>query len=151
MKLFKGLFVASAIALSLTSCASYEKTGPIMGIQSNSVNTYVAADFDYANAKRVSGAVKNKTLLGFIKLGKNGNRYYTASNRYRGLSKAEQQALYRAKETGNVDVIMEPNFERESHSYFFGLFRTTEVKVSAWGLNYKGLKEDPKGNVNTVR
>lgn len=138
-------------ALVLTSCATYEKTGPIMGVQSNNVNTYVAADFDYANAKRIEGSVQRKTLFGFIPLVKNGKRYYTASNRYRGLSKVEQQALYRAKEDGNVDVVMEPNFETESHSYLFGLFTVTKTKVSAWGMNYKGLKEDPHGNVNTVR
>lgn len=151
MKFFKSLMVACVVTLSLASCASYEKTGPIMGVQSNSVNTYVAADFDYANAKRIEGTVKQKTLFGILNLVKNGKRYYTASNRYRNLSKTEQQALYRAKETGGVDVIMEPNFEKETHRYFFGLYKKSQVKVSAWGLNYKGLKEDPQGNVNTVR
>ena len=128
--------------LLMASCATYEKTGPIMGVQSNNVNTYVAADFDYANAKRVEGSVTKKTLFGFIPLVKNGKRYYSASNHYRGLSATEQQALYRAKEAGNVDVIMEPYFEKENHCYFFGLFTKQMVKVSAWGLNYKGLKED---------
>lgn len=147
----KSVFCIALASIMMASCATYEKTGPVMGVQSNNVNTYVAADFDYNNAKRVEGTVETKTILGIIPLVKNGKRYYTASNRYRGLSQSEQQALYRAKESGNVDVIMEPNFEKESHSYLFGLYKTTKTKVSAWGLNYKGLKEDPKGNVNTVR
>lgn len=151
MKNLKGLLVAGIAATMLASCASYEKSGPVMGVQSVNVNTYVAADFDYANAKRIEGTVDTKTLFGIIPLVKNGKRYYTASNRYRGMNKIEQMALYRAKETGNVDVVMEPNFEKENHSYFFGLYKTSKVKVSAWGLNYKGLREDPKGNINPVR
>ncbi len=147
----KSVLGIALAGIMMASCASYEKSGPVMGVQSNNVNTYIAADFDYSNAKRVEGAVKSKTLFGIFQLVKNGKRYYTASNHYRGLSKSEQQALYRAKETGNVDVIMEPNFETESHSYLFGLLRTAKTKVSAWGLNYKGLKEDPHGNINIVR
>lgn len=137
-------------AMMMTSCATYQKSGPIMGVQSTNVNTYVAADFDYANAKRIEGEVTQKTLLGFIPLVRNGKRYYTPSNKYRGLSVVEQQALYRAKETGAVDVVMEPNFESEKHVYCFGLFKKSTTKVTAWGLNYKGLKEDPNGIPNAV-
>lgn len=151
MQKVRNLVLAGVAMMAFASCASYEKTGPIMGVQSNSVNTYVAAEFDYANIKRVEGEVKYKKLFGFINLTKNGKRYYTASNRYRGLNKAEQQALYRAKSDGNVDVIMEPNFEAENHNYLFGLYTTRYVKVKAWGLNYKGLKEDPHGNINIAR
>ena len=146
MKKFFYVILASSI---LASCATYQKSGPVMGVQSGSINTYVAADFDYANAKRVEGTVETKTLFGFIPLVKNGKRYYTASNFYgKSLNKNEQRALYRAKESGKVDVILEPNFETESHCYCFGLFKSKKVKVSGWGMNYKGLKEDTHGVVN---
>ncbi|MCF0199546.1 MAG: hypothetical protein HUK02_09525 [Bacteroidaceae bacterium] len=146
----KKIFYVILVSSLLASCASYTKSGPMMGVQSSSINTYVAADFDYENAKRVEGTVVSKKLLG-IPLVKNGKRYYTASNRYGKFDKYEQRALYRAKETGDVDVILEPNFETESHCYFFGLFKTYKVKVSAWGMNYKGLKEDTHGVVNDIR
>lgn len=144
----KSILGIAIISILMTSCATYEKSGPIMGVQSTNVNTYVAADFDYDNAKRIDGKVVTKTLFGIIPLVRNGKRYYTSSNAYKGLSKTEQQALYRAKEGGNVDVIMEPNFTKESHTYLFGLYRTSKTEVSAWGLNYKGLKEDPNGHIN---
>lgn len=147
----KTIFGVALASILFASCASYEKSGPVMGVQSNNINTYVAADFDYANAKRIEGVVETKTLLGIFPLVKNGKRFYTASNRYKGLSVTEQQALYRAKETGGVDVILEPNFEKESHSYLFGLYKTGKTKVSAWGVNYKGLKEDAHATVNAVR
>lgn len=148
MKKIKGLLIAGIATMMMASCASYEKTGSTMGMQGVNVNTYVAADFDYANAKRIEGTIKTETLFGVIPLVKNGKRYYSASNGYRGLSKNEQRALYRAKETGNVDVVLEPTFETEKHSYFLGLYKTSQVKVTAWGLNYKGFKEDAKGNIN---
>lgn len=115
-----------------------------MGVQSNSINTYVAADLDYANAKKVSGEIEKKTLFFIIDLKRNGNKQLLNSNRYKGLSKTKRQALYRAKENSNVDIIMEPEFKTETHNYLFGLFRTQKVTVEGWGVNMKGIKEDQK-------
>ncbi len=126
----------------LASCASYQKTAPVMGVQSNNINTYVAADLDYANAKKVEAAVTSKTVLGFIQLVKNGNKTLKSSNRYNSLSKTESQALYRAKENSGVDIILEPEFEKEKHSWFFGVYKTSTTKVKGWGINVKGIKED---------
>lgn len=133
-----GAFVASVL---FTSCASYQKTAPVMGIVNANVNAYVEADLDYANAKKVEGTLETKSFLG-IPLKRNGNKTLKSSNRYKGLSKRESQALYRAKEAGNVDVILEPEFEKESHSYFFGAYRKTSTKVKGWGVNVKGFKKD---------
>ncbi len=126
----------------LASCASYQKTAPVMGVQSNNINTYVAADLDYANAKKVEAAVTSKTVLGFIQLVKNGNKTLKSSNRYNRLTKSESQALYRAKENSGVDIILEPEFEKEKHSWFFGIYKTSTTKVKGWGINVKGIKED---------
>ena len=126
----------------LASCASYQKTAPIMGVQGNNINTYVAADLDYANAKKVEATVERKTALWFIPLVKNGKKTFKSSNRYNSLSKDESQALYLAKKNGGVDIILEPEFEKEHHSWFFGIYKTVSTKVKGWGINVNGIKED---------
>ena len=140
MKKTIGLLGVSMMLLA--SCATYQKTAPVMGVQSNNINTYVAADLDYANAKKVEATINTKTALWFIALIKNGNKTFKSSNRYSGLSKQESQALYLAKEQSNVDIILEPEFEKESHSWFFGIVKTCSTKVKGWGINVKGIKED---------
>lgn len=129
----------------MTSCASYQHTAPVMAIGGNNINTYVEADLDYDNAKKVSAEVESKTLLGFISLTRNGNKTVKSNNRYKGLSKSEAQALYRAKTNADVDMILEPEFENESHSWFFGAYKTKKTVVKGWGINVKGIKEDTRG------
>lgn len=144
---FVGMGVALVAALCLSSCAGYTSSAPVMSM-TNGVNTYVEADLDYNNAKRVEGYVETKTLFGFIQLVRNGNRTLNNTTRYRGLSRSERQALYRAKESGRVDIIVEPEFEKEKHSWFFGAYKTTKTKATGWGLNVRGLKNDEHGNRN---
>ncbi|MDE5561706.1 MAG: hypothetical protein K2J00_07925 [Bacteroidaceae bacterium] len=148
MKNSKGLLVAGVMAMAFTSCAHYTVDGPVMGISSNSINTYVAADLDYKSAKRISADVETKKLFGFINLSRNGDKQLTNTNRYKGLSKPERQALYRAKVNNNVDIIMEPEFTVEKHSWFFGAYKTRKVNVKGWGVNMKGIKEDAHGQTN---
>ena len=149
MKSFKGLLVAGVAALAFSSCAHYTIDAPVMGIANNSINTYVAADLDYKGAKKISAEVESKKLFGFISLVRNGDKQLTNSNRYKSLSKPERQALYRAKNNNNVDIILEPEFSTEKHSWLFGLYKTSKVSVSGWGVNMKGIKEDV--NPNTAK
>lgn len=142
MKKLFFFFASAFVAVLMTSCASYEKSAAVLSVQGNSINTYVAADLDYDGAKKVEGIVETKTVLGFIQLVRNGNKTLSLSNRYRGLNKMEKQALYRAKENSDVDIILEPEFETEKHSWFFGLYKTKRIVVKGWGVNIKGIKED---------
>ena len=139
---FMKAMCASLLVAFFTSCASYQKEAPIMGFGGNGINTYVSAELDYANAKKVQASVNTRTILGFIQLERNGNKVLK--------KKAERQALYRAKENADVDIILDPEFEVEKHSYFFGFYRTKFVKVKGWGINVKGIKDDPHGNPNVV-
>lgn len=148
MKNSKSLLVAGVAAVALTSCAHYSVDAPVMGISSNSVNTYVAAELDYNGAKRISADVESKKLLGIINLSRNGDRQLTNTNRYKGLGKPERQALYRAKVNNNIDIILEPEFSVEKHSWLFGAYKTRKVSVKGWGVNIKGIKEDTHGNTN---
>lgn len=151
MKNIKGLLVAGIAALTFSSCAHYTVDSPVMGISSNSINTYVAADLDYKNAKQISAEVESKTILGFISLSHNGDKQLTNTNRYKGLSKPERQALYKAKTNSNVDIILEPEFTVEKHSWLFGAYKTRNVSVKGWGVNIKGIKEDTHGATNDTR
>ncbi len=143
MKVLKFCFVAF-MALTFTGCAKYTTDGALMGLAGNTINTYVAADLDYKNAKRVSATVENKFLFGFIPLVRNGSKLFSSINRYKGLSKIERQALYRAKINNEVDIIMEPEFAKESHCWLFGLYKTQKVTINGWGVNMKGIKEDTR-------
>ena len=129
-------------AILLASCASYQKTAPIMSVQGNNINTYVAADLDYENAKKVEATINTKTVLWVIPLIKNGNKTIKSTNRYNNLTKSESRALYQAKEESGADIILGPEFEKEHHSWFFGIYRTSTTKVKGWGVKVKGIKED---------
>lgn len=142
MKKIKLLFLVGLVTMFFTSCASYTTDAPLMGISNNSINTYAAADLDYKGAKKVFGEIEIKNVLGFISLTHNGDMQLTNSNRYKGLNKAERQALYRARTNNNVDIIMEPEFTTERHSWFFGFYKTFKVSVKGWGVNMLGIKED---------
>ena len=115
-----------------------------MGIDGNNINTYVTAELDYKNAKKIEGTIETKTLFGFIDLIHNGNKTIKSTNRYKGLNKRESQALYKAKTNANVDIILEPEFESETHSWFFGIYKTSITKVKGWGVNIKSMKEDKR-------
>ena len=151
MKNYKNLLVAGVIAMSFASCAHYSVDAPVMGISSNSINTYVAADLDYKNAKQVSAEVESQVLFGCLNLIHNADKQLVNSNRYKGLSKVERQALYKVKVENDVDIIMEPEFTVEKHSWFFGAYSTRKVSVKGWGVKMKGLKEDPFGVTNSTR
>lgn len=146
MRTVKNLVAASLCTMGFASCAHYTADAPLMGIANNSINTYVKADLDYSGAKKVSANVKSKNLLGILTLTQNGDKLLTNPNRYKSLTMLQRKALYRAKVNNNVDIIMEPEFTTERHSYFFGLYRTTNVMMSGWGVNMKGIKEDSNPN-----
>lgn len=137
------VFMIACAAVLLSSCASYQQTAPVMGIGGNSINTHVAAELDYKNVKKVEGTVETQTLFGF-NLIRNGNKTLKNNNRYKGLNKRESQALYKAKTEADVDIILEPEFVTEKHSWFLGIYKTSKTKVKGWGINIKRFRE---GNV----
>ena len=141
------LFIVCCIALFLTSCASYQKEAPVVAIGGNNINTHIAAEFDYKNARPIEASVKSTLFLG-LDLNFNKNNTCVSGNRYKGLSKSESQALYKAIENSDIDIVVEPRFETETHSWFFGIIKTKKVTVKGWGLNITGFKEDNQINDN---
>lgn len=139
-KFFVGIAFAVAAA-AMQSCASYTNGAAVKSMSPNLI-TNVAADIDYNSQQRVSATVESRKLFGFISLTRNGNKLLNTTNIYRGLSKPEKQALYRAKESSGVDLIIEPEFTTETHSWFFGAYKTAKISVNGWGVKMKGIKED---------
>ena len=137
-------FVLMGIAaFAMTSCAFYNQTAPLVGINPDGVETNLVADLDMANAKTITASVKTKTLFGFIPLVKNGQKVIK-SPRYGHLTKSEGLALYKAKSEAGVDVIIDPEFESERHSYFFGAFRTTFTVLRGYGAKVKSYRQVDK-------
>ena len=135
------LLIACGITLFLTSCATYKKETPVLAIGANSVNTYIKAEFDYASARPIEAEINIKKFLG-MNLVYNEDKRFVSSNRYKGFGKHESQALYKAIEENDVDVVIEPRFETDTHCWLFGIFKQCNIKVKGWGMNIKGFSED---------
>jgi hypothetical protein len=139
MKKFDYFLIGIAL-FTLSSCAYYSQTAPVAGIDPNGIKVNVVADLDMENAKTVTATVKTKKLFGFINLVFN-KRKYIRSPRYRGFSESEGLALYRAKNDADVDVILDPEFECEKHSWFFGVYKTRTTTLRGLGVNIKGYQK----------
>lgn len=135
-----------AVAVCVASCSSVKQTAPIMAIGGNNITTNVKADIDYDGVKKIQGSATTTRILWIFKHTPNGGKRITSNNRYRGLSTTENVALYRAKQSADVDIVLEPEFETQVKSYFFGIYKKTNVNVKGWGANIKGFKEGPEAN-----
>lgn len=134
-------FVAIVALFLATSCSAVKETAPVMAIGSNNIITNVKADVDYQGATKIKGSATTHRVLWIFKHTANGNKMLKANNRYKGLGNTESVALYRAKKAADVDLVLEPQFETETHSYFFGIYKKTTVNMSGWGANIKGFKD----------
>lgn len=45
-----------------------------------------------------------------------------------------------------LSVVLEPQFEVETKSYFFGIYKRTQVNVVGWGANIKSFKDGSHSN-----
>ena len=135
------LLIACGITLFLTSCATYKKETPVLAIGANCVNTYIKAELDYQNARPIEAEINIRKFLG-INFVYNEDKRFVSSNRYKGFGKYESQALYKAIEENDVDIVIEPRFETDTHCWLFGIFKQSNIKVKGWGMNIKGFKED---------
>ena len=137
----KSYFFGVVMSIVLfSSCASYRETAPILSVNGG-VSTYAEADIDYASAKRVSATIETQHVFGISTIS-NGNKQLKSANRYKSLSKREAQALYKAKKLSGADLILDPEFESEKHSYFFGAYRNSITKLTGRAVKIKGIKED---------
>lgn len=130
-------------AMVFCSCASYRISAPLQSISSNEISTYAEADIDYSTAKKVTATIETASVFGISTIS-NGNKTLKSSNHYRGLTKREAQALYKAKKESGVDMILDPEFETEKHSFFFGAIRNGKTTVTGWGVKIKGIKDARK-------
>ena len=83
--------------------------------------------------------IETQTLFGFIPLQHNGHKYLKSSNRYGALNKSESQVLYKLKQNSGADIILDPEFTSERHSWFLGLYKTTKITVDGWAVKVNKL------------
>lgn len=136
-------FLIGIALLAIASCASYTQTAPLVGISTNDIKVNVVADLDMANAKTVAATVTARKLFWIIPLSRNGQKVIR-NPRYGSLSKLEGLALYQAKKDAGVDVILDPEFETERHSWFFGIYKYSRASIRGYGVkikNYRQVKE----------
>lgn len=141
MKGIVRLFLAAAVAVGMASCSSVKQTAPVMAIGGNNITTHVKADIDYKGTKKIQGEATSTRVLWIFRHTPNGNKSIKANNRYKGLNKTESVALYRAKQAADVDIVLEPEFETYTKSFFFGIYKKDKVRVKGWGANIKGFSE----------
>lgn len=151
MKKLIKFIACSLVIAACASCTSVRQTTPVMAVGGNNIVTNVKADIDYKNVKKISGSATTTRVLWIFSHTPNGNKQIKASNKYKGLGKTEAVALYRAKKGSDVDLVLEPQFETETKSYFFGIFKKTKVVMTGWGANIKGFSSgDNQEQNNTV-
>lgn len=138
---FIKLSVCAMVLALVSSCSSTKQTAPVMAIGGNNIITSVKADLDYEHTKKIKGSATNHRVLWIFSHTPGGSKSIKSNNRYKGLNKTEATALYRAKNASEVDVILEPEFETVTKSYFFGIYKKVEVMMSGWGANIKGFKD----------
>lgn len=141
MKKFMNLVLCSVVVFLAASCSSVKQTAPVMAIGSNNIVTNVKADLDYEGVKKIQGNATTHRILWIFSRTNNGSKTIKSNNRYKGLNKTESTALYRAKTAADVDIVLEPQFETETKSYFFGIYKRTKVNATGWGANIKGFKD----------
>ncbi len=134
------LFVVALFAIMLTSCASYQQTGAVEE-SCISMSTDLEMVLDLDNVVPVTATVKTTKNFGF-----KSSDYKTVlddgtSSLFGGTSTIKRRALAKAKEAAGVDVILEPQYKIEKHSYFFGLFGSETCTVTGFGAKVKGFKK----------
>lgn len=148
MKGILKLFLVIAVVFGVSSCTTVQQSTPVMAIAGNNISTNVKADIDYKSVKKVQGEATTNRILWIFKHTPGGNNTIKTSNQFKGLNNAEKVALYRAKKSADIDMILQPEFETYTKSYFFGIFKKSVVKATGWGVNIKGFSEGQ--NPNTV-
>lgn len=144
------MFLGAALIFAMASCTSVKQTAPVLAIGGNNIITSVKADIDYDGIKKIQGKATTHRVLWIFNHTVNGAKTVKSNNLYKGLNKSESTALYRAKNAADVDIVLEPQFETEVKTYFFGIYKRTDVKLTGWGANIKGFRENPSyinGNV----
>ena len=130
--LFSLICVISVLAFS--SCASYRTSAPIVGYDSYGIRADVQAELDPASLKDVSVTMKKNYIFWIIPMNfskdktlLSANHYPIASNPFSLIGDLQGKALYKAKINNSADLILNPEFEIERHSWFLGFLRKNSV------------------------
>lgn len=141
------LFAAAGLTLLLmSSCSSTSKSGIIAPMDARMVpSKEIKADLDLDGETQVTGNSTMWYFLGFRVTG--GNKYFENLYEKRSLlggrtSKAQSCAMYDALEKGDYDMIVNPQYINETHSFLFGLIKRYDVLVKGYGAKIKKVYQE---------
>lgn len=158
MKLVKFLMFA-VVAVALASCSSSRDTGKIADFSKIKAQTdVVRGDLDLNVANKVEG-VATCWYVGPIRVSGDNKTYEDLSNSqsdalfgFFGGKKAsivERTALCNAMQGTDYDVVVNPTYQSEKHSWFFGLVRKQKCKAKGFGAKFKNLYQVE--TINTLK
>lgn len=139
----------AAVVLFMASCSSYTKTGVVSPLVGTTVNAEsLKADIDF-NQQKITGESKLTYLFGFIKLS-GGNKLYedgtTKSVKLpfvgSKMSRAKKAAMYDALDGTDYDLVANPQYKNEVHSYLFGLIKNYKSTVNGYGGKIKKIYQE---------
>ena len=140
MKTLK-IFMMAGLMILAMGCKSVRQTGAVFEYGNEPVRTYVKANLDLENATPVEGKVDFAYFLGIRTKGGGGTFTGKQLNSHK-YSTAESRVLYNVMSQSGADVILNPKFYEEKHSWCFGLYRTKTIKVKGYATKIKNFEND---------
>lgn len=131
------------IVMLMSSCASTSRTGVVAPFAYTEVHpNEIRTDIDLSEKNKVEGRAKQWYVAGIRVSG--GNKYFEDKTERRSLfgkrtNRAQSCAMYDALESGQYDMIANPQYRNVVHKWFFGLVKRYDVTVTGYGGKIKKL------------
>lgn len=145
LKMKKVSFFAalSIIVMFMTSCASTSRTGVIAPFARTEVYpNEIRAEVDLSEKNKVEGNSKQWYILGYRISG--GNKFFEDKSVRTSMfgkrtNLAQSSAMYNALESGDYDIIANPQYKNVVHRWLFGIVKRYDVTVTGYGGKVKKL------------
>ena len=138
--------VLGVMVVLMSSCASTSRTGVIAPMEAEVIPVKeIKADIDLNGNQQVTGNAKQWYVAGIRVSG--GNTYFENLSEKRSMfggrtSKAQASAMYDALQDGGYDMLVNPQYVNNIHSYFFGLVKRYDVTVKDYGAKIKSVHQE---------
>lgn len=147
----KKIIFGSFLALCVCSCATLSKTANIAdGVNSDIIINPITANVDLETASAVSG--ESKSVYFFIFRLKGDNKFVETPDKKsfwgRREEKCRNAAVYNALDLMKYDVLVQPKYTSEIHSYLFGLIKSYKIFVDGYGAKIQNLKQIQPGETD---
>ena len=140
------MMAVGVIVMLMSSCASTSRTGVIAPMRAEVIpSKEIKADIDLDGNAKITGNAKQWYFAGIRVSG--GKNYFENLSEKRSMfgsrtSKAQACAMYDALESGEYDMLVNPQYVNKIHSYFFGLVKRYDVTVKGYGAKIKNVHQE---------